>query len=142
MFKQNNLCVREIALEAQHILGARSAPGIDHLVIVAYHADIAQPFMMIVGAKAEQADKFILWQIAILELIYMQIVPATLVTLQHFWLASPQLLRKHKQIVEVHAIIGAQQLLVELIDARRHLFYIFARLLRHLIRAIHLIFRA
>jgi len=63
--------------------------------------------MPLVCAESQQAYQFVLWQIAVLELVNVDIVPASLVLTEHFRFAPPQLFRQHEQIVEIDAIIGA-----------------------------------
>ena len=95
--------------------------------------------MSFVCAKAKQADQLILRQVAVLELIDVDIVPALLVLAQHIRLAPPQLFGEDQQIIEIDAVISAQQLLIVLIDARRHLLCILGRQLRHLVWTLQII---
>src|SRR5947209_869976 len=134
LLQHYDLCARKIFFEANHIFRTRSAPAINHLVIVAHDTYIAQTFMPVARAIAKQAYQLILWKVAILELIDMYILPAHLVVVKETGFTPPQLLGKQEQIIKVNAVIGAQQLLIDFVDACRHLFNVFCRLLRHLLR--------
>ena len=79
LFQHDDLRVRKIALKALHILGTGPAPGVDHLVIVAHHADVAQPFMSIIRAIGKQPYQLILRQVTVLKLVNVDISPAQLV---------------------------------------------------------------
>src|SRR5579883_2570145 len=116
LLKQDDTGLGEIALEGLDVFGTGAAPAIDHLVVVANHADIAAAAGPLVAAPPQQADQLILRHIAVLELVNMDILPALLVTRQDLGLCTPELLGEHQQIVEVDAIVGAQQLLIATID--------------------------
>ncbi len=64
----------------------------------------------------------------------MYILPAHLVVVKDIRFTPPQLLGEQEQIIKVDAVIGAQQLLIDLVDACRYLFDVFCRLLGHLLR--------
>ena len=64
----------------------------------------------------------------------MYILPAHLVVVKDIRFTPPQLLGEQEQIIKVDAVIGAQQLLIDLVDACRYLFDVFCRLLGHLFR--------
>src|SRR5260221_13555673 len=106
----------EIALEAFYIFSACPAPGVNHLVVVAHYAHISQSLMPIISAEAQQAYQLILRQVAVLELVNMDILPACLVRAQHFWFAPPQLFPQHHKIVEIDPLIGASEPRVLLVD--------------------------
>ena len=125
--------LRKVAFEAQHILGAGPAPAIDHLIVIAHDTDIAPAFMVIIGTVAEQADQLVLWQVAVLELVNMDVLPFTLVTLQYRRFAPPEMLGYHQQIIKIDAIIVPQQPLVDLVNAGCNLFAMLPGLLRHLV---------
>ncbi len=79
----------KVLLKTHHILRAGPAPGIDHLVVVAHHADIAQALVPIIDTIAQQAHQLILRQVAVLELVHVDIVPALLIAAQHLRLSAP-----------------------------------------------------
>src|SRR5689334_15636799 len=107
LFEHNDPGVGEIALETQYIFCARAAPGVNHLVIVTHNTNISKSLVSLISAKAKQTNQFILRQIAILELINVDIAPARLIPAKYLWLAPPELFGQHQQIVEIDAIIGA-----------------------------------
>ena len=95
--------------------------------------------MPLICAKAQQADQLVLRQVAVLELIDVDVVPALLVLAQHIRLSPPQLFGEDQQVIEIDAVIGAQQLLILLVDARRHFLCIPGRQLCHLVWTLQII---
>ena len=86
--------VRVVALEVEDVAQVRAAPGVDALVVVAHHGQVAVPL-------GELADPQVLRPVGVLVLVDVQVAPALLVVGEHRGRLVEQAHRLVEQVVEV-----------------------------------------
>ena len=135
LFELDNAAVREILLEFQNVADIRAAPAIDGLIVVADDAHV-------MPLARQQAHEHILRVVRILILVYMDIMEAIAIRLQHRRMVRQQLERFHQQVVEIERVRAAQLLLVFGVIIVNQLAAVVAvRLLEPLVRPEQVIFR-
>jgi hypothetical protein len=115
------LSVGKVQRQAPQVVQRGAAPAIDRLVVVAHRGEA--------GARADQQlQHFILRGIGVLVFVHQHVAELRLPLLAHFRMVAQQLQRQADQVVEVHALVGGQPLLVAGHDARGHLLVVVLRL--------------
>ena len=123
--------LRVVALEGQDVAEVGVAPGIDGLVGVADHGDVA----MLLG---QQPGYGVLDDVGVLELVDEQMQVASLVVLGGIGKVRQQLMGLHQQVVKIHGLGEAQPGLVAAIDPGDDLFIVRADAGGELLGVLHL----
>ncbi|MBA7692661.1 hypothetical protein ES703_101228 [subsurface metagenome] len=97
LLQQNYLCLRVVLLKVKDVAQVSKPPGVNRLVRVANHTDIA----ILPGQLLHQ---LVLYQIGILKLVYLQVQVTRLVFSQELRVLAEQIHHLHQQIIEVQGI--------------------------------------
>ncbi|OPZ06053.1 MAG: hypothetical protein BWZ08_02360 [candidate division BRC1 bacterium ADurb.BinA292] len=111
LLQPDDLRARKAVGKLQQILNLRAAPGIDALVFVADHADVAVTF-------GEQPHQLELNGVGVLVLVDEDVAPALLVMPQHVEMRLKDVDDVQQQVVEVDRVVGQQPLLIAGVDLR------------------------
>ena len=114
LLQQDHLGIGVIFLEAQQVAVIGAAPGVDGLVGVADHEDVAVE-------GGHMLEQLVLRQVGILELIHQHVLEAPGVPFTHGLVRLEEHGDPEEQVVEIHAVVGQQQLLVAAVDTLDHL---------------------
>ena len=106
LLEAHDLGLRVVLLEAQDVGDVGTAPGVDGLVVIAHHHEVA------VGARQQLADA-VLHVVSVLVLVDADVAEALLVALEHLGMRGEQLEALDEQVVEVERV-GAGEALLEL----------------------------
>ena len=115
LIQHNGMAVRKIPFKIHNDIHLCTTPGINRLIGIADHAQIA-------AFLYQQLDDGILQIIDILKLIDMQIREAALPFCAYLFLAFQYTVGKNQQIIEIQRIHFLQALLVKLVDIGLDLF--------------------
>ncbi|MNM29021.1 hypothetical protein D3C81_395510 [compost metagenome] len=109
LFEHDDLQGGVVLLEQHQVLGARTTPGVDRLVVVAHHGELV--------AHADQHfHQQVLAGVGVLVFVHQQVTHAVLPALQHLGVLLEQLDRLQDQVVEVHRVERLERALVVGVD--------------------------
>ena len=134
LLELNHVRLREVALELKDVAQIGSAPGIDRLIVVAHHHDVAV-------RSSKQHRDLVLSMIGVLVLVNHDVAEALLIGRQHVLVILEQQEGVQKQVVEIKRVRSAQALLQSRVHARGHLAHWIAHLVLEITRHDELVFR-
>ena len=114
LLQLHHLGLGVVAFEFQDVTQVGAAPGVDGLVVVAHHHDVA-----VLGG--EQLGDGVLGAVGVLVLVHHEIAEAVLVGLAHVLVVLQQQVAVQKKVVEIEGVGRAQALLQALVHALGHL---------------------
>ena len=121
LLELHDLAVGIVRLEIEDVAQVGAPPGVDALVVVADHRQVA-----VLGCQvtAEQ----VLGAVGVLVLVDVDLLPAALVLRQHVRVLLEQEHGAHQEVVEVDRVVLAELALIGLVHLRRRLVVVVRRL--------------
>ena len=111
LLQLDHLGLGEQAVKGENVLDGRAAEFVNALVVVAHHHQV------LVAAR-EQNGELKLSHVGVLELVHANVAEAALIALADLGMRPKQKHGLHDQIVKIHGVGLAQELLVGLVHAR------------------------
>ena len=111
LLQLDHLGLGKEAVEGENVLNGRAAEFVNALVVVAHHHQV------LVAAR-EQHGELKLGHVGVLELVHADVAEAALIALADLGVPLEQKHGLHDQIVKIHGVGLAQELLVGLVHAR------------------------
>jgi sulfur carrier protein ThiS len=108
-FELDHPRVRVVVLEVENVADVGAAPGVDRLVRIAHHAEVAV-------LLRDLLDQLVLHAIRVLVLVDQDVLPAAPVVAEYLRKAFEELRGLHEQVVEVEGVGVDEQPLVRVVD--------------------------
>ena len=120
LLQLDDLRVLEILFEFQDVPDIGAAPLVYALVVVADDADVVSLDSLFVLCLCEHLDELVLSLVRVLVLVDHDVLEAPLILEEDRFILLKKLHGLEQQIVEVHGVVLAQSLVVQIVDLRDH----------------------
>ena len=105
LFQLDHFQGRPVLLQLRQVFRAGTAPGVDGLVVIAHHGELAR-------RQGEHLYHFVLGAVGVLVFIHQQVLDAVAPLFQDARLFAEHARRHQDQIVEIHGITNPQHAVV------------------------------
>ena len=145
LLQQDRRGVGEVLLEVEDVADVGAAEGVDRLVGVTHHHQLAGLDPLGLGVEvlgvvgAQLVDQGVLGVVGVLVLVDEDVAEPAAVVLAYVGERLEEVDRRHDQVVEVEGVGLAQALLVERVGGRRRLLEAVARVAGRLLRVAQLV---
>jgi hypothetical protein len=114
LLELDHLGVREVVLELEHVADVGAAEGVDRLIVIAHHRQVAV-------LLAQELEPAVLGAVGVLVLVDQHVPEAAAVLVAHLGEELEEVHAAEEEVVEVHRVHRVDPLLVELVDVGRGL---------------------
>ena len=110
LLQQDELRGGVVLAEAVDVAEVGAPPAVDRLVGIAHGKEV-------VLRRRQPGEQGVLGRVCVLELVHQDVLVLLLVALEHVGALVEEQHGVHQQVVEVHGVVGLQELLVVAVDA-------------------------